>query len=247
MAGQAVVVSIHQSIWFNVEVSIIEVFASLELKLMSPICTEWWVLGAVVKLSWCLCSADNTARVIKVCSTEIWMRMRTGCDSRCCSKCSPLLLEVTPSNLFFTLHLHFIARIAILFFLCIIFISFYLFAFALNRSHRSLCLRAVGSVMWMNGFACAICVHGKGRAFTFHTVPYQARYMVSIVPTKHVYRFPCIALTEIGEKWRFRFIYANAFRQYYSYFLHFQTRISLWVVVAVAMLHNVWFKSDPNT
>lgn len=41
MAGQAIVVSIHQSIWFNVKVSIVEVFASLELKLMSPISTEW--------------------------------------------------------------------------------------------------------------------------------------------------------------------------------------------------------------
>lgn len=41
LAGQAIVVSIHQSIWFNVKVSIVEVFASLELKLMSPISTEW--------------------------------------------------------------------------------------------------------------------------------------------------------------------------------------------------------------
>lgn len=54
------------------------------------------MLGAVVKLSWCLCSDDDTARVIKICSTQIWMRMWMGCDSRCCSKCSPPLLDCNP-------------------------------------------------------------------------------------------------------------------------------------------------------
>lgn len=53
---------------------------------------------------------------------------------------------------FCALHLHFIASIAILFFLCIIFISFYLFAFALTIALSpvlsfSVCLLAVGGVM----------------------------------------------------------------------------------------------------
>lgn len=116
----------------------------------------------------------NTARAIKVCSTQIWMRDVNGdaiTESRCAHqvpRCSPSNFFVRSSSSFYCFYCNSIFPVHYFHFL--LFICFRPDALALSLFGR---LLAVGSVMCMNGFACAICLL-KGASI--HTVHYQEGY-----------------------------------------------------------------------
>lgn len=145
------------------------------------------------------------------------------------------VLEVTASNFFFTPRLRFIARIAILFFLCALFSFPFIYLLSPSLALSSLLLSACTGFHNVNEWIrmCNLCRWKKGEHSHFTPFPIK-----SVTRFRSCQRNTSIFMHRIHTQLVHRkwgeidddpISYANAFRQYYFYFLHFQTHILLWV------------------